>query len=711
MKTSILAIATMLASASTSAMAQQATTALPPVNVDAAASPASISTRPATTTLITRDALRARQNGTSDTAGLLASVPGVAVNTGGGFASMPSVRGLSEQRLAITVDGHTIDSACPNDMNTPLSYTDPQTVGSIRVITGVSPVSMGGDSIGAVIAVNSAPVRFASGTSLLVTGETSAFYRSNDGGAGGAVTLTVAGPLLSATYNGSFTSGGRYYGGGNLGVVRSSEYRKSDHALALAWQGGFGLIELKGGYHASPYEGFVNQPMDMTNNESWFVNGHWRNDFDWGTVDLKADYREIYHEMNFLADKGGTAGGGMPMFTHVRSGGYNLKLDVPLGKVHTLHAGHDLHIQRMNDWWPPVAGSMMMGPNAFININDGHRDRIGAYAEVESRWSARFSTLAGVRYDRVAMNTGQVAPYAWSGMMQAADIAAANAFNAVSHQRTDNNWSASLLASYAPAAGVVVELGYAHKVRSPNLYERYTWGRGTMASRMIGWYGDGNGYVGNLALKPERADTISLSLQAGGTQGWSVLAAPYYTHVSDYIDATSLKALNGFFNQLQFGNVEAEFYGADLSLATPPVDLGAWGKLQLTQSLSWVHGQNLTSKTPLYHQMPVQVKAAVKHTLGGFEASADVDWVADKTRIDPTRKEPRTTAYALVGLHAAYGWSRYRLALDVENLFDKAYALPLGGVSLGDFKASGNTALRAVPGRGRSVNLGFSARF
>ena len=710
MKTVVLIA--LLASSSSAALAQEATTALPPVTVDRIAAPATIATAPATATRLTRDDLRRLQAGSSDTAALIATLPGVAVNTGGGFAGMPVVRGLSEQRLNVTVDGFLVDVACPNDMNSPLSYTDPQNVSSIHVITGVSPVSMGGDSIGAVIAVNGPAPRFAKGQSLLIAGEASAAWRSNDDGVSTALSLTMAGTNLSATYTGSFTTAGRYYGGGNLGVVRASEYRKTDHALALAWQGAFGLIELKGGYHTSPYEGFVNQAMDMTDNQSWFVQSRWRNSFDWGNVDFRADYREVYHQMNFLADKGALTGASMPMFTHTQGGGYNLKLDVPLGKGHTLHTGSDAHFERMNDWWTPVAGSMMMGPNSYININHGQRDRIAAFAEVESRWSEAFATLAGVRFDRVSMDTGAVAPYAWSGMMQAADIAAATAFNAANRQRSDDNWSASLLASYAPRAGVLIEAGYAHKTRSPNLYERYTWGRGMMASRMIGWYGDGNGYVGNLNLRPEQADTLSLSVQAGDAKsGWLVKAEPYYTRVHDYIDAVKIGTLSAFFNQLQFTNVDAEFYGVDVQLAAPALDWGKAGTTRLTQTLSWLHGENTSRATPLYHQMPLQVKFALSHRIGGFEARANVDWTSDKTRVDPDRKEPTSRAYALVSLHAAYGWKGYRLSIDAENLLDKAYYLPLGGQSLGDFKASGNTVLHAVAGRGRSINLGFSALF
>ena len=79
---------------------------------------------------------------------------------------------------------------------------------------------------------------------------------------------------------------------------------------------------------------------------------------------------------------------------------------------------------------------------------------------------------------------------------------AAMAINASARSRTDNNWGVSAIATWTPSAAASFEIGYAHATRSPNIYERYSWGRGSMSSRMIGWFGDGNGYVGNLDLKP-----------------------------------------------------------------------------------------------------------------------------------------------------------------------------------------------------------------
>jgi iron complex outermembrane receptor protein len=77
------------------------------------------------------------------------------------------------------------------------------------------------------------------------------------------------------------------------------------------------------------------------------------------------------------------------------------------------------------------------------------------------------------------------------------------------HATTDNNIDLTALARFTPDAGQTWEFGYARKTRSPNLYERYTWGRGTMAMTMTNWFGDGNGYVGNIDLKPEVAHTLS----------------------------------------------------------------------------------------------------------------------------------------------------------------------------------------------------------
>ena len=700
-----------LAAFAPAALAQEGAT-LPQIDIDSAdsAAPAIAGER------LSTPRIRSLQTGSSDTAKILQSVPGVSGFGAGGFSTLPVIRGLESQRLNVLVDGAAIASACPNDMNPPLSYTDPQTISSIDVITGVSPVSKGGDSIGGGIEVETAPPRFAKAGETLLTGEASAFYRSNGDGFGGSLSVTAANQRLSLTYNGGYTQADNFKGGGSLGVVRSTEYAKTDHSLNLAAQTDIGLFELKGGYHFSPYEGFPNQYMDMTSNKSVFLNGHYAGLFDWGGIDLRANWRDTDHAMNFLADKGGTANGGMPMNTEVHTAGFAAKVDFALGDAGTLRVGSEFQHQWLNDYWPPVAGSMMMGPNAFININGAKRDRLGSFIEWERTSESGLTLIAGIRNDQVWMNTGDVAPYG-TGMMQMADMMAAAAFNAADRKRHDSNWGGSLIARYTIAPGVEIEGGYARKVRSPNVYERYSWGRGGMASRMIGWFGDGNGYVGNIALNPEKADTLSLALSLGDGRkdGWSIRIAPYYTHVDDYIDAvkladfTDMMGMPSPFDQLRFVNQKAEIYGLDLSGSAPLWSSEGAGSARITARASWLHGQNLTDHAPLYHQMPFNAAIGVEHSIGGLETRVDLNIVAEKNRVDPTRNEPRTGGYALLDIQFAYRIGPVRLTLSAENLFDKGYFAPLGGMSLGDLDATG--VLRPVPGRGRSINTGVSVSF
>ncbi len=88
---------------------------------------------------------------------LLRDVPGVSLYGAGGVSSMPVIHGLADDRLRITGRRHGSDLAsCPNHMNPPLSYLDPSNVANVKVFAGITPVSVGGDSIGGAIVAETA---------------------------------------------------------------------------------------------------------------------------------------------------------------------------------------------------------------------------------------------------------------------------------------------------------------------------------------------------------------------------------------------------------------------------------------------------------------------------------------------------------------------------------------------------------------------------
>ncbi|MBM9401903.1 TonB-dependent receptor plug domain-containing protein [Gluconacetobacter azotocaptans] len=662
--------------------------------------------------VITVNGLRRTLTTGHDTTGLFRHSLGFSTYSAGGVSALPVLNGMADDRVATFVDGMRIASACPNHMNPAMSYIDPDAVSTAVAIAGITSVSQGGDSTGGTIEVDRKDPIFARNSKILVTGHARGDYRSNGGGSGASGSVTVANDWLSLRYTGSYSHADDYHAGGGGQRVLSTNYLSFNHAVTLGVRRANHQLALTFGQQDIPYEGFANQYMDMTNNRSTFVNGKYTGDFNWGTLEARGFWQRVDHAMNMLSDKGGhSPTTGMPMNTDTRTAAYSIKATIPLGPRHTLGLGSSFDHNGVNDWWPPLQGSMMMGPGTFHNINDGHRDRLGHYVEWKAQWLPRFSTELGLRSDLVMMNTGPVAPYSWTGMMSMSDAMAARRFNAASRGRTDTNFDVTALLHWHPLDSLMIDGGYARKTRSPNLYERYAWGMGNMATTMIGWFGDGNGYVGNLNLTPEVANTASTTITWHDPvdNAWQVKVQPYYTYTHNYINVVRIGALASGLSKLQFANHNAQSYGINSSAFVRLWKSDAFGTGELHANLNWVRGQDLVTHSGLYHQMPANGAISLHETWRNWTGHVEVTLVKAKSTVDWLRNEPRTPGYALLGLGGTYRWRNLTLDASIENVTNQKYDLPLGGLSLGDYRATG--LLGPLPGLGRSFNLSLSAAF
>lgn len=706
--------------------------------------------------LAAEDLTRLRSR-SSDSAALLDSQPGISLYSAGGVSSLPAMHGLADDRLRIKVDGMDLISACANHMNPPLSYIDPGNVASIKSYAGIAPVSLGGDSLGGSILVDSAAPEFAApGEESLLKGQASTFYRSNNAARGVDLSATVAGEKLSLRYTGSTVEANNYEAakdfkpagpaatsmipGGNRGwldgdEVGSSYYKSQNHALAFALRHDNHLLELKLGVQHIPYQGFPNQRMDMTDNDSRQFNLRYTGHYDWGKLVAQAWHERTRHKMNFGDDKlywyasmMMAPVAGMPMDTEGRNTGFRLQGDVLLSERDILRVGVELQRYRLDDWWDAVANAApMMGPQTFWNINNGERDRYAAFAEWEARWNSQWTTQLGLRHETVRMDTGSVQGYSSSGMMSYGDPAnpasIPGAFNAADRSQTDHNLDLTALARYTPDATSSYEAGYAIKTRSPNLHERYAWSNNnTMVMNMNNWYGDGNGYVGNLDLDPENAHTLSLSgdWHDAARQQWGLTVTPYVSYVDDYIDAVPCAEvgkscparLDGFVN-LSLDNQRARLFGIDASGQAVLLKGSAYGSLRASGVLSYVRGRNLETDDDLYNIMPLNLKLALHHRLGGWSNTLEMKLVDAKEHVQAVRRELQTAGYGLLNFYSSYAWQRVRLDVGVENLLDKDYDLPLGGAYVGQGATMGSGVAwgTAVPGMGRSLNTRVTLNF
>lgn len=667
---------------------------------------------------------------TSDTASLLGGAPGLDLYDSGGVSGLPAIHGMADDRVNVLINGMSLAAACANHMNPPTSYIAPANVGSVSLMAGITPVSFGGDSIGGSIVIDSpAPEFAASGQDVLTHGGVSAFHRTNGIVNGGSAWVSGATQNFSLGYNASYVNANDYKDGSGE-MVKSTFYESENHALELAARRENNLFTVDLGYQHIPQQGFVNARMDMADNQAQSANLHYLGAFARVRLSARVYYEDTRHVMNVLKDK--LPGMEMPMDTKGGNLGYSVEADISLSARDTLRVGNELRRFTLNDWWTPVMDMVSsMGPGTLLNVNNGRRDRFGTFAEWETRRGAGWTELIGVRNDVVRMNTDNAIGYNTSATTtgSAAYAADAAAFNSLDHYRQDINFDLTALARYEPASTTMLEFGYARKTRSPSLYERYLWvKRSAMSVDMNGWSGDGNGYTGNLNLRPEVANTVSATAgwRDKAKDRWELKITPYYTYVQNYIDvdrcpviadgsngctAARFNATSGFVT-LQFANHAAELHGVDSSFRIPLGESASRGSLALAGDMGYVRGENLDTGGRLYHMMPLHGDVSLEHRLGKWSSALDFQAVDAKTDVEAVRNELPTPGYALFNLRSGYQWklderASMRLDAGIDNLAGRKYALPLGGrYWVGD--PAGNTS---VPGMGRSIYSGLTFQF
>ncbi|MDG6097131.1 TonB-dependent receptor [Alteromonas sp. ZYF713] len=704
------------------------------------------------TAVLNEDDINRKGAASADTASLLRGIAGVHLNATGGLSSLPAIHGLADDRLRVKVNGMDLISSCPNHMNPPLSYMAPNDVGTLTVYAGLAPVSVGGDSLGGSIIAESMPPEFLTRAGAEFSGEVGGFYRSNNNARGANLKVSYLTDTTLLSYSGNWSKADNYTAADKfktqtasgrpghqiaLDEVGSSAYETQNHSLRLAWQPNQNnSIDARLNYQDMPQQLYPNQRMDLLDNEQINLNLAWHRDTNWGQLTTRFYHEKVDHMMDFgpdkqywygsnammgmpctpirfMGDPQGTCAAGMPMYSESDNNGLTVKADYYLAANDVLRIGLELQQYALDDYWTPSGGGM--GPGTFLNINDGQRDRMAIYAEREHATSANWMLMYGLRYENVAMQTGEVEGYATETSAPGMQMIQATTFNNGSRSSTDHNVDVTLVARYQASEALNIEFGYAHKVRSANLYEKYTWSSWMMAAGMNNLVGDGNGYVGNAALEPEQAHIVSASITWQDTQQNAITITNYYTYIADYIDAVAAGTqwMPERFNILRYANQSARIYGTDVS-GTWHIGHGKSGHWQLDASLSATSAENKDTGSGLYQVIPVQGSLTLSHQYDGWHSSLEWALASNKEKVSAIRNEIQTAGYGLLNLQVSHQWQSFRIDAGVENLFDKFYFNPTGGAYTGQgmtMSLNGIPYGIAVPGMGRAVYAGIQWQF
>lgn len=648
---------------------------------------------------------------------------GVDFSAAGGVSSLPILNGMMGDRVKVLVDGADITAACANQMNPPLSYLSANQIKSLTVIAGISPVSAGGDNIAGVIHVNAIAPTFSDSTSLTwQAGSLAAQYRSVDEGVSLGASAQLASKTFSLSYQGAY-SDAKSYQDGNGETVLDTLYRSQNHVLIAALKSDKQQLAIKLNHQHIPFQGFANQYMDMVDNTSVGLTTQYQRQTELGDFSAHLNWHKVSHEMGFFTDE---KTGKMPMKTDAEDASYQLKFAHEFNNTSAITLGQEYYHYEIEDWWPPVAGSMMMGPNEYHNIHDGKRQRLAAFAQLDQQLNTAWSMSGGIRIEQVRTQAGLVQnynsmPMTMPGMpmpMKSIDAKAAEQFNQQDRKQSDTLVDATIVTRYAFDNFKELQFGLARKNRAPNLYERYSWGQSAMATSMIGWYGDGNGYIGDIHLAPETAHTASITYaMAGDTSPWQWSTNLWYSAVNDYIDADVV----GRFNRsniadnkrhiLKFTNVDAHLYGVRFDGSVQLHDSKNQGQITLKAKVNATRGERDDSNDPLYQIQPLQSELKLIQQQDNWQHAISWQWVDSKHRVDARRLENQTDSYHLVNIQSSVTWQQLSMTFAITNFLDTQYELPLGGVNIAEFKADTSQGYQQLRGQGRSLNVSMNYTF
>ncbi len=658
-------------------------------------------------TVVTDDTLIAP----ADTAQMLRKMPGANINKNGELTGIAQYRGMFGDRISVAVDGAQISGAGPNAMDAPLSYAPVALLESLTINRGIAPVSSAQETIGGYIQADTYSGEFGNSSDFEFAGRTYFGTQSiNDGVvASGFFSLANRNSIFRAFVMNESADDLQFPGG----TIVPSEYERERFDLGYGFQSGAHEFSIDVSRNNTGDAGTAALPMDIRSIDSDLFRS--RYNYSGNTFNITAElfgsdnehWMSNFHLRRPPQDNMMTPGAMRYRQTFAASEnlGFTVKLEQYANNGTWLY-GLDGHFTDHD--------AVVTNPNAgafFLdNFNGTQRDIIGAFIERNLSLSDAVGLAAGIRYNRVSMDTGEIgANLNPMNMMMGMPVvlnnlagSLANQFNASQRAQTDNNvdWFARL--SINTDNELTWYLGAARKTRSASYQERYLW----TPLESAGGMADGKTYIGNVDLAPEVAHEIEFGFDMQRDR-FSLYPRLFYKDVADFIQGTP--SINPIANQLalmmsnmgmgapdplQFNNTDATFYGFDMEASYELTD-----QLTLRSIVNIVRGRRDDINDDLYRVSPDNIILGVDYRANNWLASLESVTYAKQDRVSATNLEQTTDGYSIVNVSAKVDLPiGAELRLGIENLLDEEYL---------DHLAAYNRAFNPdIPARSRMPGLG-----
>ena len=613
---------------------------------------------------------------TPDTAALLRRAPGANVNRNGPLTGIAQYRGMYGDRVNVMVNGIRINTGGPNGMDPALSYIPRNQLQSLEVIRGIAPVSSGAETIGGTIIANGRTGEFGSSERMTPSIDfTGGGATVNDSGNG-----SVLGSFASLNHrlhvNGSRERGGNIEFGD--GKIRPTRHERNNFGGGYGFRTGAHEFSLDISRNETDPTGTPALPMDIIDINTSIFQGGYSGDMGGYAINAKAFWTDVNHHMsNYeLRDPPVMMNGSrMTRLNDATSSGLGYRLDVALPLASgTLTLGADGHQDEHDS---TITDPVNQGNNFRIeNFNEVERDVYGFFAEWNGPVATDWNLQLGGRYNRVNNDADEVSARGIPMPPMAAQAAILqDRFNDADRDKSDNNFDFVAKLSHALNTSTTVSIEAGHKTRSPSYQERYLW----LPLEATNGLADGNVYVGDINLDPEKAYEVGLGLDWYGSKAYFEPRV-FYRYVDDYIQGTpatddTVTAI--WSDALQFSNVDAKLYGADAAWGVTLTD--HWS---LDGIVSYVRGERDDISDDLYRIAPLNGRLSVTYRESDWWATLEGVAYAEQDDVSKTNNEQETDSYQLLNLRAGVELMRNLfINAGVENIFDNTARDHLTGIN------------------------------
>ncbi len=606
-----------------------------------------------------------------DSATVLRDVPGANVNSNGLITGIAQYRGMYGDRVSVAIDQLGMITGGPNAMDTPLSYMSPMITEELVVDRGIASVSSSPESIGGYISTKLARGAFGD-SEFGLTGQVGTRYSDNGDIGTSAGRLTVADKNHRLSLVAELDSANDV--STPVGDIRPSGLNRERYDLSYAFNSGDNDLLVFAGMLDTSDAGTAALPMDIRIIDTSMFGLQFGTRFNEA---LRLESRFAYNDVEHLMDNFSLRQAPMPMMyrqnlAHGSGSQFHIAGIVDAGDSE-LRVGIDGIMADHN--------AVITNPNMPMfevsNFTDVQRDVFGVFGE----WTRDFDSSNvefGLRYKQVKTDSGTVGAMGMPAPMATNAGMLADTFNLADRSKHWNSVDAVLKYHHAVSDRTewMVEVG--SKTRAPSYQELYLW----LPLEATAGLADGRSYIGDLDLEEERSNEIVVGVTSAINR-FSLSPQIFFRKVDNYIQgvpSTSMLAnmvstmMTGA-PALQFANVDAEIWGADIAWKFNVDD-----KWSLDGIASYSRGKRTDINDNLYRLAPFNGSVGLTYASELWSIKPEIVFYAKQDNVSTYNAEQPSASYEVV--NAAFEWhplDSLRVEARIDNLLDETYQDHLAG--------------------------------